>query len=177
MLNQGGVMSAIFQTFRQRFAVRAIPEPRKTQTITIPKSIIAQAIEIGPDDPLYAHCLTARGVLEIDTLRLESPALTAMKAAGVVLALPLVSQGELVGMISMGKRLSDQEYSADDRRLLGNLATQSATALRVAQLVRQQQIEARQRERIEQELRIAGIIQQTLLPREIPSLPGWGLSA
>ncbi|HKS71429.1 MAG TPA: SpoIIE family protein phosphatase, partial [Ktedonobacterales bacterium] len=36
---------------------------------------------------------------------------------------------------------------------------------------------ARARERVEQELRIARLIQQTLLPRDLPELPGWQLSA
>ena len=63
-------------------------------------------------------------------------------------------------MINLGRRLSEQEYSSDDRRLLSNLATQAAPAVRVAQLVRQQQNEATERERIAQELRVARLIQQ-----------------
>src|SRR5919108_31652 len=50
-------------------------------------------------------------------------------------------------------------------------------ALRVAQLVRQQQAEVRARERIEQELQVARLIQQTLLPKSEPVLPGWQISA
>ena len=49
--------------------------------------------------------------------------------------------------------------------------------MRVAQLVRQQQVEARERERLEQELRVARLIQQTLLPQELPALPGWQVAA
>jgi anti-sigma regulatory factor (Ser/Thr protein kinase) len=47
----------------------------------------------------------------------------------------------------------------------------------VAQLVRQQQAEALERERIQQELRVARVIQQTLLPKEVPDLPGWRMDA
>jgi serine phosphatase RsbU (regulator of sigma subunit) len=47
----------------------------------------------------------------------------------------------------------------------------------VAQLARQQQIEARERERMEQELRVARVIQQTLLPKAMPELQGWQLDA
>jgi serine phosphatase RsbU (regulator of sigma subunit)/anti-sigma regulatory factor (Ser/Thr protein kinase) len=90
---------------------------------------------------------------------------------------PLVSQGELIGLLNLGGRRSEQEYSVDDRRLLHTLATQAAPALRVAQLARQQQAEARQRERLEQEMRVARIIQQTLLPKELPDLPGWKVAA
>src|SRR5215472_12678772 len=37
--------------------------------------------------------------------------------------------------------------------------------------------EARVRERIEQEMKVARLIQQTLLPRELPSLPNWRIAA
>jgi serine phosphatase RsbU (regulator of sigma subunit)/anti-sigma regulatory factor (Ser/Thr protein kinase) len=61
--------------------------------------------------------------------------------------------------------------------LLNNLAGQAAPALRVAQLVRQQQAEARARERLEQEMRVARIIQETLLPKAIPVIQGWEAAA
>ena len=83
----------------------------------------------------------------------------------------------MVGLINLGQRLSEQDYSSDDRRLLGNLATQAAPAVRVAQLVRQQQLEALERQRIEQELRVARLIQQFLLPKEVPAVDGWAVSA
>jgi anti-sigma regulatory factor (Ser/Thr protein kinase) len=47
----------------------------------------------------------------------------------------------------------------------------------VAQLVREQRAQARERERIEQELRVARLIQHTLLPKGEPALTGWQLSA
>ncbi|MCA9947163.1 MAG: SpoIIE family protein phosphatase, partial [Anaerolineales bacterium] len=105
------------------------------------------------------------------------PALVAMRDAGIRLVVPLVSQGELIGLINLGSRLSEQEYSGDDYKLLADLATQAAPALRVAQLVKQQQLEAAERERIQQELQVARLIQQTLLPQELPALDGWGVSA
>lgn len=142
-----------------------------------PYKELAPEVVIAPDDPLLAYFLNSPGVTEIERLNLKSPALTRLKESGIRVAVPLVSQGELIGVLYLGPRLSEQEYSADDRRLLNNLATQAAPALRVAQLVRQQQAEARERERMEQELRVARIIQQTLLPKEIPALPGWHLAA
>ncbi|MBX3061436.1 MAG: SpoIIE family protein phosphatase [Anaerolineae bacterium] len=149
----------------------------QAQVTSTPKtevgSAVAPAIEITPDDPLYIYCLNSAGVVDVESLRFASPALTRMREAGVRLLIPLVNQGELVGLMQLGSRLSDQEYSSDDFRLLNAFAPQAAAALRVAQLAYQQQIEARRRERIEQELRVAGIIQQTLLPKEIPELTGW----
>ncbi len=116
---------------------------------------VSAAVGIAPNDPLVAYLQSARGVVEVDRLELESPALDQLRKAGVSLTVPLVAQGELIGMLNLGPRLSEQEYSVDDRALLSSLAIQAAPALRVAQLVRQQKEEARRRERLEQELRIA----------------------
>jgi hypothetical protein len=103
----------------------------------------APEIEIAPNDPILAYLASISGVVETDKLDLDSPALRAMKAAGVKMVVPLVSQGELIGLLNLGPRLSQQEYSADDRKLLGDLATQTAPAVRVAQLVHQQQAASR----------------------------------
>jgi serine phosphatase RsbU (regulator of sigma subunit)/anti-sigma regulatory factor (Ser/Thr protein kinase) len=141
------------------------------------QSIVTPAVEIPTSDPLYAYCLNAHGVVEVDTLKLHSPALHALREADIRILIPMVHQGEIVGMLQLGKRLSEQEYTSDDLRLLGNLAPQAATAMRVAQLAYQQQVEARRRERIEQEMRVAGIIQQTLLPKEVPTVEGYSFAA
>ncbi|RPJ38594.1 MAG: GAF domain-containing protein, partial [Chloroflexi bacterium] len=133
--------------------------------------------DINPTDPLLAYLLSVSSVVEIDKLHLESPTLTRLREAGVKVVVPLISQGELIGLLNLGPRRSEQEYSADDRRLLNTLAAQAAPALRVAQLARQQQAEARERERIAQEMRVARVIQQTLLPKEIPTIPGWQMAA
>ncbi len=133
--------------------------------------------DIAPNDPLLGYLLTAGGPVEIDRLKLESPGLETLREAGVTLVVPLVSQGELIGVLSLGSRMSEQQYSADDRKLLDNLASQAAPALRVAQLVREQEAEVRTRERYEQEMRLARHIQQNLLPHTTPELAGWQLAA
>jgi serine phosphatase RsbU (regulator of sigma subunit)/anti-sigma regulatory factor (Ser/Thr protein kinase) len=137
----------------------------------------APAIEIAPNDPLVAYLQSTGGAVEVDKLDLDSPALTALREAGVALIVPLVSAGELIGTLNLGPRLSDQPYSPDDKKLLDNLAAQAAPALQVAELVRKQAAEAASRERIEQELRVATLIQQNFLPRELPDLKGWQLAA
>ena len=142
-------------------------------------SQVAQAppVDIAPNDPVIAYFQSASGAVDIDSLELESPAVKSLKEAGVKLVVPLVSQGELIGLLNLGPRLSEREYSGDDRKLLGNLASQAAPALRVGQLVQEQQVEVRTRERLEQELRVAQLIQQQFLPKELPDLEGWQVSA
>jgi serine phosphatase RsbU (regulator of sigma subunit)/anti-sigma regulatory factor (Ser/Thr protein kinase) len=134
-------------------------------------------MDIAPNDPIVAYFLSAPGTVEVDKLHLDSPALQAMKDAGVKLAIPLVSQGELVGLLNLGPRMSEQDYSTDDRGLLNTLATQSAPSVRVAQLVQDQRTQARENERIQHELRVAQLIQKTLLPKDLPVFPGWKVNA
>lgn len=167
-------LQSLWNSLVGRTQVAEIAPPAQSPAPAL--TTITDPIDIAPNDALIPFFLGAPGVVEMDKLAIDSPAVRAMKAAGVKLTIPLVSQGELVGVINMGPRLSEQEYSTDDRRLLANLATQAAPALRVAQLARQQQAEAAERERIDQELRVARLIQQTLLPKEVPSLEGWTIT-
>src|ERR671930_2452185 len=142
-----------------------------------PALIDVPPVEIAPNDPLIAYFSGATGAVDIDTLQLDSPALAGLREAGVRLVVPLVSQGDLIGLLNLGARRSEQEYSADDRKLLEDLAGHAAPAVRVAQLVREQQAEIRERERIEQELKVAQLIQQQFLPHALPELPGWHVAA
>src|SRR5512138_2456061 len=151
--------------------------PKKADVPASLKRMEIRSLDIEPDDPIVAFFQNSRNPIEVDKVNLNSPALKALKAADVKLAVPLVSQGELIGLLNLGPRLSEQDYSADDSGLLNNLATQAAPAVQVAQLVRQQQIELQTRERLEQEMRVARLIQQTLLPKALPSLAGWEVAA
>ena len=163
---------------RLRIGRRGADKPADKMIIAHPaRQADPPPVDIAPNDPIVAYFLSAPGAVELEALKLDSPALRGLLSAGVKLVIPLVSQGELVGLLNLGPRMSQQEYSADDRGLLNTLATQAAPAVRVAQLVREQQAEARARERIENELRVARLIQQTLLPKDLPALPGWQLAS
>ena len=134
-------------------------------------------IDIAANDPLLAYFAQSRGAVSLDELELDSVAVRALRARGTKLVVPLISQGELIGLLDLGPRLSDQEYSREDRRLLDKLAGQAAPAVRVAQLVREQEAEVRARERLEQEMRVAQLIQQQFLPKQLPELSGWTVAA
>jgi serine phosphatase RsbU (regulator of sigma subunit)/anti-sigma regulatory factor (Ser/Thr protein kinase) len=135
------------------------------------------SFEIAPNDPLVAYFQGSAGAVDITALDLDSPALATLRADGVSLVVPLITNGELIGLLNVGRRLSDQDFSADDRRLLESLAAQAAPAVRVGQLVREQQAEIRARGRLEQELAVAQLIQQNFLPKELPALEGWQVAA
>src|ERR671917_51822 len=118
--NKKGFWQSLFRRDGRRVSgpeTPAVAEP--TQQTAAPE------IEIAPNDPILAYLASVSGVVEVEKLELDSPALRAMKAAGVKMVVPLVSQGELIGLLNLGPRLSQQEYSADDRTLLNNLAIQA----------------------------------------------------
>ena len=153
------------------------PAPATKPTTSRAWLLDVPPIEIAPNDPILAYFHAGSGAVAIDELQLDSPAVNDLRAAGVRLVVPLISQGELIGLLNLGRRLSDQDYSTDDRRLLEKLAAQASPAVRVAQLVREQEAEVRARERIDQELRVAQLIQQQFLPKTLPDLPGWQIAA
>ena len=173
-------MTTLNGAFRRRFLSRSAEKAPvglgREERLEAPDQDVA-AIDIAPNDPLLAYLQSASGAVDVESLEMQSPALSAMKEAGVKLAVPLVSQGELIGVLNLGPRRSEQEYSTDDRKLLDNLAAQAAPALRVGQLVREQQAEAATRQRFEQELEVARLIQQNFLPKKLPDLADWQVAA
>jgi serine phosphatase RsbU (regulator of sigma subunit)/anti-sigma regulatory factor (Ser/Thr protein kinase) len=170
-------MTSLAQTFRRVMRRREGAAPVISEGLRVETPGGQPAVEIAENDPILAYLQSAPGPVDLDQLQLDSPAVRELRAAGVQLVVPLVSQGELIGTLNLGPRLSEQDYSSDDRRLLDNLAGQAAPALRVAQLVRQQEAEARERQRIEQELQVAQLIQQHFLPTTLPQPAGWSIEA
>src|SRR3954464_12883217 len=185
--NMSGEMSELTRPIRRFLARGATPADAALPTeltgrvpsTAAPSAASAGsiAVDIAESDALLAYLQTTPGPVDLARLELDSPAVRDLRAAGVALVGPLVSQGELIGTLNLGPRLSEQEYSTDDRRLLSTLAAQAAPAIRVAQLVREQAAEAAERERYEQELKVAQLIQQQFLPRELPKLPEWQIAA
>jgi GAF domain-containing protein len=154
--------------------VRATPT-EGTGTDPLPQAT-PFAIEVTNDDALVALVLHTPDVVEIDRGHLHSPLWRALKEAEVKITLPLISRGALVGLLNLGPRRSGQDYTPADCALLNTLSAQVAPALRVAQMVREQQGQVREHERIEQELRTAQLIQRSLLPEAVPTLAGWQIA-
>lgn len=168
--------AARLRRLRERFRQ---PAPEHSAAVgALPSgTLVAPSGEIDPADPLLAFMQGVSGAVDITGINLDSPALRRLREEGVVMVVPLVASGELIGMVNLGPRLSDAGYSTDDRHFLEALAGYAAPALRVGQLAQEQATEARRRERLEQELRVAQLIQQQFLPKRLPDLPGWHVAA
>ena len=139
-------MTALTRPFRRLLGRTTAPAAATAEPAVLPEQP-GVAVDIPESDPLFAFLQSSPGPVDIARLELASPALEQLRSAGVVLVVPLVTQGELIGTLNLGPRLSEQEYSSDDKRLLATLAAQAAPAIRVAQLVREQAAEAAERER------------------------------
>jgi sigma-B regulation protein RsbU (phosphoserine phosphatase) len=93
------------------------------------------------------------------------------------LLLPLALKDRLLGIISLGPKLSEEPYSADDLRLLHAVASQTGLALENARLTESIKVEVARRERINRELEIAREVQQRLFPQHLPVVEGLDLAA
>ncbi len=76
-----------------------------------------------------------------------------LKRLDAKLFVPLLVQGDLVGLFAFGPKLSEETYSQDDRITLITLANQTAVAVENARLYQQAQQELAERVRAEEELK------------------------
>src|SRR5947207_2782487 len=65
-------------------------------------------VAIAPNDPIVPYFLSNPGTVEIDKLHLDSPVLRALQSEGIKMVVPMITQGQLVGLLNLGPRLSEQ---------------------------------------------------------------------
>ena len=157
--------------------VKKTLQPDQIVLFTNIKTDITELLTFGLNDPLCVYLRSSNDAVELDKLVLDSSALETLRKANLKLAVPLVSQDEMVGLLALGQSLTHHAYDYEDRRLLTMLTGQAAPMLLIAQLAYQQEKEALERQRIDQEFQLARLVQRTLLPRDIPEIPGWKLYA
>ena len=80
------------------------------------------------------------------------------------------SEGTLLGVVVLGARLSEEPYSASDKRLLASVASQSAIAMRSITLAEKMAEQMETQRRAEQEMQIAREVQSRLLAQQAPTL-------
>lgn len=86
----------------------------------------------------------------------------------ISVTIPMISQGELVGMLNLGKKQNDEDFSAEDLDILTQASGQIALALQNLKL----QSVYIDKKRMDKELEMARVIQKRLMPQEIPSVVG-----
>lgn len=90
-----------------------------------------------------------------------------------ILCVPLTVRQRARGVLYVDNRLRTAAFTNDDLELLTAFADQAAVAIENARLYE----ELGQRERLRRELEIARAIQKSLMPRQLPHLPGFQIAA
>ncbi len=149
-----------------RFVPRYSTRPGQQMTIAADSRIAKnlrdrnEALEIYFDKPpLWLRSLSAEELQTLDFMRTQ-------------LLLPIASRGELIGIVSLGPKLSEAPYSATDIRLLQTIASQMSLAIENSRLLASLAAEAAERERANRELEIAREVQERLFPQKVPAIPG-----
>ncbi len=90
-----------------------------------------------------------------------------LKKAGITLILPIKQKGQTCALLCLGDKMTGQAYQPDEIEFLYALGNLAFVSLQNSYLV-EHQIE---KERLEEEMRLAREIQERLQPSDIPSLP------
>lgn len=84
---------------------------------------------------------------------------------------PVISRSrELLGVIVLGAKLSEEPYTYEDKQLLGSVASQAGMLLDTIELAAKMAERIEADRRAEQELQIARTVQSKLLPQHLPAL-------
>jgi len=89
------------------------------------------------------------------------------------LIIPMQLQGEASGLLLLGKRMNNISYSETDLEFINSVGTLAIISLENKRLFQ----EALEKQKLEEELEIAKGIQRNLLPKEIPKLENFQISA
>ena len=143
---------------------------------------------LGRDDRRYlcqppdCHCQflmragrLTRAVNIVECSRLQDAVEAAGDTQGLLFhaSVPLISQGRPLGLLNVATE-EWQFLTAADLQLLSAVGGQVASAL---ERVRLYEVAQAHRARLESELEMARAVQASLLPRQLPDIPGFSLAA
>lgn len=96
-----------------------------------------------------------------------------LKALSIELVVPMQVQGEIKGLIILGKRINNMEYSETDIEFIYSVGSLAIISLENKRLFR----EALEKQKLEEELEIARDIQKNLFPQQIPEFSNFDIAA
>jgi phosphoserine phosphatase RsbU/P len=131
-----------------------------------------QALRLGRDDPVIVPLLHGEPMVSLQEAGPSSPLAMAL-GREAILALPLASKGELLGIMAVDYAGATAYFTQRWLNILSGIAGQAALAVENHRLLQ----ESAEQERMLQELEVARRIQASFLPDCCPAVPGWDLAA
>lgn len=153
-------------------------------TVTVPSNLMLQRdafvvkrlrklgipLGIGPEDfEVWAQALSTDTSARREARLSETETL---KQINTRLLVQIMMKDELVGVVSLGRKVGDKPFSAEDKRMLMAIAGQMAFIIENAKLV-QRMVEE---ERLRRELSVATEVQRRLFPSRPPEVASLELS-
>ena len=158
------VYSVIGQFLVQKFAVVSFEGKNlKILESKFPQDELLNALKIY-NTKLITNSITKK---EIETNY------TDLQKFGIELIVPMQLQGETKGLILLGKRGSDSEYSEADIEYIYSVGSLAIVSIENQRLFK----EALEKQKLEEDLEIAHDIQKNLLPHKIPQFTNFDVVA
>jgi phosphoserine phosphatase RsbU/P len=135
----------------------------------------AGRIPFRMDQQLIGWMLTKKEPLIINDLT-NDPRFSSLASEteyNSLMAVPMIHKGKIMGVLSLFNKHGNIEFSKEDLRLLSIIATESSQVLENARLLE----EEKKLTHVQEELKIAALIQKNLLPAKIPEIRGYQVSA
>ncbi len=110
---------------------------------------------------------------DIHLVEEKDPLWRPLAHAGLQLIIPLELQGVTQGVLGLGPKLTGEPFAPEEVEFVYALGTLALISIQNTYLIE----ERLEKERLEEELRLARSIQERLLPRRIPTLPGLEVAA
>lgn len=157
LLNNGG-------SFRLQQAVGVSP----TEPIALPENSSAIRYLLQSKSPATLYGGDPGGWLMLA----DASEREALQQLSAELLLPLPGRKEMMGIMALGPKRSQEPYSRADLQLLQSVAAQTGLAIENAELMTRLARESAQRERLNREIEIAREVQERLFPQTLPQIPG-----
>ncbi|MCP4157130.1 MAG: SpoIIE family protein phosphatase [bacterium] len=103
-----------------------------------------------------------------ETIDIEEEEKLWAEQKGISITVPMISRGEQIGLLSIGKKQNNDDFTGDDLEIFQEAAFHTALALQNVKL----QLEHLEKKRIDKELEVARNIQVHLMPGTIPEVEG-----
>ncbi len=154
----------------------AIHDDRIDEYTILPSEDCPDKFVIDRNDELLTIINKSRLPVSIDLLKYNNakcPLLKELKAREIKLILPLVENDQLLGFLALTGKIRGLNFTSEELNLLIVLANQFITALTTARFY----VEALEKRRLDEELKMARQIQADLLPKELPDNERFSLAA